>query len=271
MSETAPLAPPESHTFVAITLAEKDHVLTITLDRPRRKNAINREMTNELCYALAWARQERRIRVVVLAAAGDVFCAGGDLRSMSGRPEDGPVSSVPEKGEDDEISLRLRHLEKPVIARIQGPVLAGALLIVCNVTHAIAAEGATFSAPEIRRGIWPFMVMGGLFRVMPKRAGLDFIMRGQPISAAEAARHGLINEAVPAEALDERVDALAAELASLAPGSMQMGLAAYNAQDDMSFDEALPWLRGRIEACLKTPDAREGINAFLEKRDPKWD
>lgn len=271
MSESPSLAPPDRFTFTAIELEERDHVLTITLNRPKRKNAINREMTNELCYVLDWARQERRIRVVVLAARGDVFCAGGDLRSMSGNPEDGPVSTVPEKREDDEISLRLRHLNKPVIAKIQGPVLAGALLIVCNVTHALAAGHATFSAPEILRGIWPFMVMGGLFRVMPKRAGLDFIMRGRPIDAAEAARHGLINEAVPADELDERVEALAAEFAALAPGSMQMGLAAYNAQDDMSFDEALPWLRTRIEACLKSPDAREGIAAFLEKREPKWD
>lgn len=257
--------------FTAIELEERDNVLTITLNRPKRKNAINAEMSNELVYALDYARQTRSVRVVVLAAKGDVFCAGGDLRSMSGNPEDGPVSSVPEKKDTDEISLSLRHLEKPVIAKIQGAVLAGALLMVCNSTHAIAAEEAKFSAPEILRGIWPFMVMAGLFRVMPKREGLDFIMRGQPLSAADAAKNGLINEVVAADALDGRVAELARELAALAPGTMQMGLAAYNLQDQMTFDEALPYLRTQIQACLKSADAKEGIGAFLEKREPEWD
>jgi len=258
-------------TFAAIELQEKDHVLTITLNRPKRKNAINAVMTAELIYALDYAKQERGIRVVVIAAAGDVFCAGGDLRSMSGNPEDGPVSNVPKRGETDDISLRLRHLDMPVIAKIQGAVLAGALLLVCNSTHAIAADHAQFSAPEIKRGIWPFMVMGGLFRVMPKRAGLDFIMRGEALSAAKAEQYGLINQAVPADKLGPHVDGLAQQLANLAPTTMQMGLAAYNQQDDLSFDDALPYLRTQIDACLKSADAKEGITAFLEKREPNWD
>jgi enoyl-CoA hydratase/carnithine racemase len=261
----------EGLTFATLELEEKDNILTITLNRPNRKNAINAEMSNELVYALDYARRERKVRVVVLAARGDVFCAGGDLRSMSGNPEDGPVSTVPAKSDDDEISLSLRHLCKPVIAKIQGSVFAGALLMVCNSTHAIAAEHAKFSAPEILRGIWPFMVMAGLFRVMPKRAGLDFIMRGQPMSAEDAARNGLINEVVPADELDGRVAELARELAALAPGTMQMGLSAYNRQDEMDFDDALPYLRGQIQACLKSADAKEGIGAFLEKREPQWD
>ncbi len=260
----------EGLTFAATEVSVDGYVMTITLNRPERKNAINVDMTNELIYALDYARQERAIRVVVLAANGDIFCAGGDLRAMSGNP-DGPQSNVPKRGSSDDISLRIRHLNKPVIAKIQGSVLAGALLMVCNATHAIAADHAKFSAPEIKRGIWPFMVMGGLFRVMPKRVGLDFIMRGNPISAEEAARYGLINEAVPSENLEEVVTNLAQELASLAPGTMMMGLAAYNAQDDMSFDEALPYLRAQIDACVKSADAKEGITAFLEKREPKWD
>ncbi|TNE42818.1 MAG: enoyl-CoA hydratase/isomerase family protein, partial [Alphaproteobacteria bacterium] len=174
-------------TFAATEISVANHILTITLNRPHRKNAINADMTNELIYALDYAAQERGIRVVVIAARGDTFCAGGDLRSMSGNPENAPISTVPARGTSDDISLRIRNLCKPVICKIQGPVLAGALLMVCNATHAIAVEEASFSAPEIKRGIWPFMVMGGLFRVMPKRAGLDFIMRGEPISAARAA------------------------------------------------------------------------------------
>lgn len=256
--------------FEAIELEVKDHILTIRLNRPERKNAINAAMSAEIIYALDYAKQERDIRVVVLAAKGDVFCAGGDLSMMSGKTVE-TTSTVPVRGGPDDIALRFRHFNKPSIACVQGNLFAGALLFLCNVTHAIAAEGVKFSAPEIKRGLWPFMVMGGLFRVMPQRAALDFVMRGNPISTEQAERWGLINQAVPAEALEDHVASLAAELASLAPGSMSMGLAAYVQQDAMDFDSALPFLRTQLDACLKSPDAKEGITAFLEKREPKWD
>jgi len=257
--------------FTTLKLDLKDHIFTITLNRPDSKNAINPVMSNELIYAFDYARQTRDIRVVILAAEGNIFCAGGDLRTMSGGKVEGPVSNVPKRGETDEISLRLRHMNKPVIAHIQGPVLAGALLLVCNATHAYAADHAHFSAPEIKRGIWPFMVMAGLFRVMGKREGLDFIMRGERISAQDAAKTGLINQAVPANELDELVMNRAKELAALAPGTMQLGLAAYNAVEDLEFDPALPFLKEQLNACLKSDDAKEGITAFLEKREPNWD
>jgi len=258
-------------TFATLKLSLSDHILTIILNRPARKNAINPDMSNELIYAFDYAAQTRDIRVVVLAAEGDIFCAGGDLRSMSGKANGEPASNVPKRGETDDISLRLRHMNKPVIAKIQGPVLAGALLLVCNATHAYAADHAYFSAPEIKRGIWPFMVMAGLFRVMSKRQGLDFIMRGTKMSADKAAAVGLINQAVEASKLDIIVADVAKELANLAPGTMQIGLAAYNAQEDMDFDPALPFLRSKLDEVLASPDAKEGITAFLQKREPKWD
>jgi enoyl-CoA hydratase/carnithine racemase len=270
MSDTQTLSL-EGLDFATVLLDEKDHIFTITLNRPKRKNALNAEMTTELAYALDWAKQERRIRCVIIAASGDIFCAGGDLRAMSGNPEGGVVSNVPKRDHSGDVAHSIRHLNKPIICKIQGSVLAGALLMVCNATHAIAADHAKFSAPEILRGIWPFMVMAGLFRVMPKREGLDFIMRGQAISAGEAAHNGLINRTAPADQLDSEVDALAKEFANLAPGTMQMGLAGYIKQSDEDFDDALAFLKTQIAAVLKSPDAKEGISAFLEKREPKWD
>ena len=260
----------ESLIFEATKINIENNVLTITLNRPERKNAINSVMTNEINYALAYAKQERSIRVVVLAAEGDIFCSGADLRNMSGK-EKAPDSAVPRLEGSTDISLSIRHLNKPVIAKIQGSVLAGALLMVANSTHAIAVKEAKFSAPEIKRGIWPFMVMAGLFRIMPKRAGLDFCMRGQAIDAKKAEQWGLINQSVNAADLDKTVNVLASDLANLAPTTMQMGLSAYNKQDSMSFDEALPFLQKQIADCVQSDDAREGINAFLEKREPKWD
>ena len=252
-------------TFQATKIDVSNHILTITLNRPEKKNALNNVMMNEINYALAYAKQERAIRVVIIAAEGDVFCAGADLNRKQ------EESNVPRLEGSDDISLSIRHLYKPVICKIQGPVLAGALLIVSNATHAIAVDEATFSAPEIHRGLWPFMVMAGLFRVMPKRAGLDFIMRGKPINSQKAMKWGLINESVKKEELDKKVDKLADELASLAPETMQFGLEAYEKQDSKSFDEALPYLKEQIAKCFEGKDAKEGISAFLEKREPNWD
>ena len=251
--------------FKTTLLDIKNNIMTITLNRPEKKNALNNVMMNELNYALAYAKQESSIRVVVIAAEGNIFCAGADLTRAKSE------SNVPKLKNNDDISLSLRHLYKPVICKIQGSVYAGALLIVSNSTHAIAVKEAEFSAPEIHRGLWPFMVMAGLFRVMPKRAGLDFIMRGQPIDVSKAEKFGLINQSVNKEHLDETVNSLAKELASLAPETMQFGLEAYEKQDSKSFNEALPYLQEQIAKCFEGKDAKEGISAFLEKRKPNWD
>jgi len=251
--------------FTATEIDITNNIMTITLNRPEKKNALNNVMMNEINYALAYAKQETNVRVVIFAAKGDIFCAGADLSRTNSD------SNVPKLDNADDISLAIRHLYKPVISKIQGSVLAGALLIVTNSTHAVAVNEATFSAPEIHRGLWPFMVMAGLFRVMPKRAGLDFIMRGKPIDSKKAMGWGLINEAVKKEELDKKVDKLASELASLAPETMRFGLEAYEKQDSKSFDEALPYLKEQITKCFEGKDAKEGISAFLEKRKPNWD
>ncbi|HYW92772.1 MAG TPA: enoyl-CoA hydratase-related protein [Gammaproteobacteria bacterium] len=256
--------------FEAIRVDVSDHVMTLTLNRPRRKNAINPVMTNELIYAFDVAGQDPEVRVVVIQAEGDVFCAGADLSTMGKSEVPNTTSTVPKRGEIHALSIRLRRMCKPSICKVQGPVLAGALLLVCNATHVIAADHATFSAPEIKRGIWPHMVMAGLFRVMPRRTALDFIMRGVKLDAAAATDCGLINRAVPAAELDGAVLELVDELAGLAPATMRLGLEAFYEQELMPFDEAVTYLIGMLGKTLETEDAREGIAAFMEKREPVW-
>ena len=258
--------------FTAITVEHVEHILTLTLNRPEKRNAINQTMINELIHALDYAKQKRDVHVVILAANGPVFCAGGDLKAMASA-EDGEnavVSNIPHRGEFDDLALRLHHLNKPTIAKIQGSVFAGALMFVSQVTHAIAVDSATFAAPEILRGLWPFQVMASLCQIMTPRARLDFIMRGQAIEAPQAVETGLINDSVPAADLDKSVAALANELASLAPGAMALGLQAYHAQANMNIDKALPYLKQQLQICLEGDDAKEGVAAFFEKRPPVW-
>ena len=269
MNDSTNLLSLEGLVFEATEINLDQHVLSITLNRPEKRNAINTVMGNEIAYALSYALQESNVRVVIIQAKGEVFCAGGDLASMSGQVEE-TVSTVPKIGGFDSISLLIRNINKPVICKIQGSVYAGALLMVSNATHAIAVNEAKFAAPEIKRGIWPFMVMAGLFRVMPKRQGLDFIMRGEAIDAMTAEKYGLITQAVAKDELDQTVNKLATDLANLPPKTMKMGLEAYNRQDAMAFDDALPYLKEQLAKCLQAEDAKEGIAAFLEKREPQW-
>ncbi|MCH2476936.1 MAG: enoyl-CoA hydratase-related protein [Gammaproteobacteria bacterium] len=268
MSESQ-LNNPNDYVLDATDITVNKNILTLTLDRPEKKNAINDCMSNEIIYALKYANQNDSVRVVVIQANGDTFCAGADLKEMSGGATESQ-STVPKLGDVEDISLLIRNLNKPVICKIQGNVFAGALMIVTNSTHAVANDQAIFAAPEIKRGIWPFMVMGGLFRVMPKRQGLDFIMRGEPIDAKTAQQYGLINQAIPLDTLDEAINKLAQSFTQLPPNTMKMGLKAFNEQDHMAFDEALPYLREQLKECLKSEDAKEGITAFFEKRQPRW-
>ena len=268
MSESQ-LNNPNDYVLDATDITVNKNILTLTLDRPEKKNAINDCMSNEIIYALKYANQNDSVRVVVIQANGDTFCAGADLKEMSGGATESQ-STVPKLGDVEDISLLIRNLNKPVICKIQGNVFAGALMIVTNSTHAVANDQAIFAAPEIKRGIWPFMVMGGLFRVMPKRQGLDFIMRGEPIDAKTAQQYGLINQAIPLDTLDETINKLAQSFTQLPPNTMKMGLKAFNEQDHMAFDEALPYLREQLKECLKSEDAKEGITAFFEKRQPRW-
>ena len=269
MNDSTNLLSLEGLVFEATEINLDGHILSITLNRPEKRNAINTVMGNEIAYALSYASQESNVRVVIIQAKGDVFCAGGDLGGMLGK-EQKTTSTVPTLGDTSDISLLIRNLCKPLICKIQGSVYAGALLMICNSSHAIAADHVKFATPEIKRGIWPFMVMAGLFRVMPKRQGLDFIMRGEAIDALTAEKYGLITQAVAKDELDEIVNKLANDFANLPPNTMKMGLEAYNRQDDMAFDDALPYLQEQLKKCLGAEDAKEGIAAFFEKREPKW-
>lgn len=243
----------------------QNHIMTLTLNRPQKKNAINAQMAQGISAALEQAGTDPDIRVVVIGAAGDTFCAGGDLSMMSQQDSSGgSTADMPS------LALRIRQLHKPVLIKAQGAVLAGAMLLVCNATHVLAADHVTFSLPEIKRGLFPFMVMAGLTRVLPRRAAIDFAMRGYRIDALKAEQWGLINQVVPAAELDQAVEELAREIASLSPSAIRLGLEACDHQEGLPFEQALPYLGEMLQKTLATEDAREGITAFLEKREPHW-
>ncbi|MBV70671.1 MAG: enoyl-CoA hydratase [Myxococcales bacterium] len=244
-------------------------VCTITLNRPQKRNALSARLVNELIYALEQARDDDHVRAIILTGAGDVFCAGGDLSQMSGSSS-GNESSIPHRGGFVELNLALTTVHKPIIAKVKRYALAGGLGLMCGCQFAFAEETATFGTPEIQRGLWPMMIMANIFRVVPRRKGLELITMGERISAAQAKEMGLINDHFPAESLDEAVLEFAQKLVDRPPEIMKLGLDAFYRQSDMDYAEALPYLNERLMACLGTQDAQKGLMAFMTKTQPDW-
>ncbi len=250
--------------YGTIRVALEGAVGTITLDVPERKNPIGPQMVNELLYALDDARDDPDVRVLVLTGAGDAFSAGGDLKQMSSS------TGLEPKGDYADLLLRFPKLGKPTIARVNGAAMGGGLGLVASCDFAIAKESAVLGTPEVRRGLFPMMIMAVLARVVSRRRLLEMMLLGEKMSAREAAAAELVTRAVPDDRLDEEVAALASKLSAQSPTALRMGLAAYHHQADRALEDALPYLRDQLVAILGTEDAREGLMAFMEKREPRW-
>ncbi len=254
----------EERPYQTIRVAVRDHVATITLSVPERKNPIGPQMVNELIYALDDAKEAEGVRAIVITGAGGAFSAGGDLKQMSGS------EGFALRGDFSDLMLRFPKLGKPTIAKVNGVAMGGALGLIAGCDFAIAAESAVLGTPEIKRGLFPMMIMAVLCRVVSRRRLLEMMLLGEKITAAEAARIELVNRAVPDADLDAEVSALAAKLAAQSPTALRMGLAAYHHQADRALEESLPYLSSQLIAILGTEDAREGLTAFMQKREPVW-
>lgn len=246
-----------------------DHVLTLTLNRPEKKNALHGPLLHELAFALTYAHVDKDVWLVVLAAAGDTFCAGMDLKALAeGQATDG--EGVPAPNGPVRLGELMAGLHKPCIVRIQGPVYAGGFLLVAGATYAVTAHSATFSLPEVKRGLFPFQVLASLLEIMPARPALDLCLRARTLSATDALSVGLVTNVVPAEQLDAAVAELTDELKQYSPTAMQFGLGAYQQLKSLPRDQQQAFLFEQFGKIQQTPDAREGMTAFLEKRKPSW-
>lgn len=254
----------ESRPYRTLKVSVDEHVCTITIDRVEKRNALSAEVVNELLWAIDDARDDDDTHVVVLTGAGHFFCAGGDLRQMK------EGEGLPLKGDFADLALRFPQLGKPTIARVPGPALGGGLGLVASCDFAVAADVAILGTPEVKRGLFPMMIMAVLARIMPRRRLLSMMLLGESLSAEEALATGILSHVVPEADLDEAVTTLAKRLAAESPTALRLGLRAYHAQADRDLESALPYLREQLEKILKTEDAREGLAAFAEKREPKW-
>ena len=259
----------KEQTFAHLIVEEKDHLLTLTLNRPEKKNALNPVLFKELAYALSYAKQAREVWTVVISANGDVFCAGADLKAFSGATET-TASTIPEPNGEVVIGNIFNSLHKPCIAKVHAPVYAGGFLIVCGCTHVIASSSATFALPEVKRGLYPFQVMQSLLQIMPARTVLDLCIRAKTLSATDAEKIGLVSKVVGQNELNAEVQSLVDEIFQFSPSAIRLGLEAFDNLKNIPAAEAHSYLKQMLGECIQTEDAAEGMAAFIGKRKPVW-
>jgi enoyl-CoA hydratase len=247
--------------------AAETGVATLTLDDPDTRNALSGEMINELLSALQAARDDATVRCVVLASSHErVFSGGGDLKGFS--------TSLVSKHTDNERFIELLtllgELGKPSICAASGHVLAGALGLALACDLVIATEGARFGTPEINVGLFPFMIMALIYRNVPRKRVAEMMLLGEQMSAEEAKSLGIVNRVVPRAKHGTLVEDWARRLSQRSPVLMKLGKDAMFRQQDMALADALAYLRSQLAVAQSTDDLREGVSAFLEKREPVW-
>ncbi len=258
---------------MTIRTHEQDTILVVTIDRPEARNALNAAMREQLIGVWKNFRDDARLRVAVLIGAGDKsFCAGADLKEIGAFY----ASMTPlERREHGEHAPGLGGLtrnfdpRKPVIAAINGHCLAGGLELALACDIRIAAEHASFGLPEVKRGILPGA--GGtqrLPRALPLGIALEMIVTGAPIDAEAALRWGLINHCVASDQLMEKAMQIAALIADNGPLAVRAARDAVYQGAHLPLDEALRLEQFQAEPIRQSEDAKEGIQAFIEKRIP---
>lgn len=246
-------------------------VAQVTLDRPEKRNALSAALVEELQEALAEAARDAQVRVVVLTGAGNAFSAGADLAALEALQ-----TATPMENRDDSAHLAALFEQvylhpKPVVAKVQGHAIAGGCGLAAVCDFALVAEHAKLGFTEVRIGFVPAIVMVFVLRKLGEAAARDLLLRGGLITAAEAARVGLVTRAVPAAELDAAVDRLTAELAAETSASAVALTKQMLAQvPGMGLREALAYAVQVNAFARGTADCQAGIAAFLGKTDPPW-
>lgn len=244
-------------------------VVTLTIDRPKARNALSAQVIQELHDHLRRIDADPAARVLVITGAGErVFSAGGDLSSMAG--DGGFLAGHDGRRAYGALLLAVQACRKPSIARVNGHALAGGfgLLLACDL--AVAAEDVELGTPEVDVGLFPMMLMALLQRHVGRKKALELVLTGDRLPAAEARALGLLNRVVPRAELDGAVGALAGKLAAKSQAVLALGRRAFHAAEDLPLERAVEYLAGQLSLNVSLEDAGEGVAAFLEKRKPQW-
>jgi methylglutaconyl-CoA hydratase len=239
--------------------------LQLTLNRPEKRNAIDRAMVERLLELLDEADLDTRVRVVVLRGAGSDFCAGADLGELLDSVDASQEELVADALRLGQVFVRMRQIPKPFVAAVHGRALAGGcgLALACDIV--VARSDATLGYPEVARGFVPAMVMALLRRCAGEKAAFDLAASGQPVSAERARELGLVSRVIPPERFETEVGQLAESLASSSATALALTKRLFYAIDMMDFSEAVK-LGAKVNALARsTPDFRESVGRFLKR------
>jgi enoyl-CoA hydratase/carnithine racemase len=248
-----------------LTYHVHEHVATVTINRETRRNAVTPEAVTLFLEALDRAAEDASVRVLCVTGAGDkAFCSGADLGGGIGADSRGVF--------DDYARLlaRLTSFPKPTVARVNGHCLAGGngFMLACDI--AIAKETAKFGTPEVNVGLFPMMIGALIFRNVPRRKAMEMILLGEMFTARQALEMGLITRVAPEADFDAEVKRVLSALVQKSPIGMRLGKTAFAGAEGRPLDEALRFLAGSLARVAATEDAREGIAAFMEGRQPEF-
>jgi enoyl-CoA hydratase/carnithine racemase len=253
--------------FENIWLSGDEHMVTITLNRPERRNALSLALMQELTECLNAVGQNPEVRVVILRAAGKVFCSGHDLSEMRER-------SVGEYRRIfhacTELMQQLQAIPQPVIAQVQGIATAAGCQLVATCDLAIASTEAAFATPGVKIGLFCTTPMVALTRAIGRKRALRMLLTGELVDAHTAAEWGLVNDVVSAAGLEEATRKLAIQVAAASPLVIGIGKQAFYTQIDLDQVKAYGYAKEVMSMNAMAEDAQEGMSAFLEKRAPSW-
>ncbi|NIS60004.1 MAG: enoyl-CoA hydratase/isomerase family protein [Proteobacteria bacterium] len=253
--------------YQTLVVEKKDRVGLIVLNRPDHMNTFSTVLAKELNAALDELEKDGQIRAVIIKGAGKSFCAGIDITEFSGKTllEYREWIALMEK-----MTLTIATMGKPVIAAVHGYAVANGtgLLAACDL--AIAAEGTRIGTTAINVGLFCMGPAVPLSRCVGRKKALEMLLTGMMIDAREAERIGLVNRVVSPEDLDEAAMKLANDLAAKNSIALQMGKRAFYTMVDMEYAKALEYMNEMMAELCTTEDAKEGVDAFLNKRKPRW-
>ena len=253
----------------AVLLREdREGISTLTLNRPERYNALSEALLEALQGAIDRIAADESVRVMVLAARGRAFCTGHDLKEMRRRPDETYYRDL--FARCSRMMQSLVDCPKPVIAKVQGIATAAGCQLVATTDLAVASEDARFAVSGIKQGLFCSTPSVALSRNVGRKRAFEMLVTGEFIDAQTALEYGLLNRVVPPSRLDAEVDALARSIASNPPVAVETGKRMFYRQLEESLAGAYRHA-GEAMACnMMAGDAVEGIDAFLEKREPKW-
>ena len=249
------------------------NVAVLTLNRPEARNSLSEGLIAELDAALREIHDDASVRAVVIAAKGPAFSAGHDMKELTARrsdPDRGRAYFAEIMTACSAMMQAIVHLPKPVVAAVQGVATAAGCQLVASCDLAVASEMASFATPGVDIGLFCSTPMVALSRNVPRKQAMEMLLTGEPISSATARDIGLVNRVVAAGTERDAAIALAQKIARKSAYTIKIGKAAFYRQAEMSLAGAYRYAAEVMAENMMARDAEEGIGAFIEKREPKW-